>query len=131
MFTTYKGAERFLNGQKEKELDKRTRLLRKTDSRIILIYHETPIIQYYADGSYLLSHGGWQTRTTRDRLEEFTPFTISGSYESGWSGRRPKNWREWEITTPVDSARFLNPMFIPASFSLQSHKKDIFNQGGV
>lgn len=45
-----------------------TRLLRHPDGTITLRYHRTDIVTYLPDGNLQLRTGGWQTSTTKDRL---------------------------------------------------------------
>lgn len=36
-----------------------------------IVYHDTTIIQIYPDGSYRLNSGGWQTHSTKERLNTY------------------------------------------------------------
>lgn len=38
--------------------------------------HDTVIVTYFPDGSYELDSGGWKTLTTKDRMNNYTPFHI-------------------------------------------------------
>lgn len=56
-----------------------------------IILHSTEVVTIHADGTYTLNTGGWRTYTTRSRMDEYTPFRLSGkcrtrSWDSGeWS----------------------------------------------
>ncbi len=36
-----------------------------------IVYHQTPVVTYYADGTIFLNTGGWDTVTTRQRLGHY------------------------------------------------------------
>jgi hypothetical protein len=38
------------------------------DGRRVIRYHDTDILTFYPDGSVKLLHDGWDTRTTKDRM---------------------------------------------------------------
>lgn len=38
-----------------------------------IVHHETRIVSYFTDGTIGLDNGGWDSKTTRERLCEFTP----------------------------------------------------------
>lgn len=37
-------------------------------------YHDTRIVTYCSDGGVVVTDGGWNTLTTRERLDVFTPY---------------------------------------------------------
>ena len=43
---------------------------------ITITFHNTIIIRAYTDGVFQLSNGGWQTSTTKQRLNKFSPFQV-------------------------------------------------------
>lgn len=80
----YNEANGILQGrnQESKKLDNNTYLIRINDY-IAVKLHDTNIIEFHADKTVLTS-GGWQTKTTKDRLNTYSGFRIS--QESGkWS----------------------------------------------
>ena len=50
-------------------------------------YHGTPVVAVHADGSFTLKTEGWQTATTKHRINQFAPFR-------GSDGLYQKN-RQW------------------------------------
>jgi hypothetical protein len=56
-----------------------------------LLYHRTYIVEYDPDGSIKIDCDDWLTSTTKARLNEFTPFSFSGSCYSGFA-RAPQQW---------------------------------------
>jgi hypothetical protein len=87
-------------------------------------FYEAFIVQYLPTGEIILSSGGYKTRSTQVRLNEFSPFTIEGKCET-----RRQDAGDWEVFTPNDSARFIDRMTIPFGGSLQNHKQRIFEKG--
>jgi hypothetical protein len=125
------GAQTALGNRDSRKIAHAT-YLRADGEDFVIRQHQTDIIWYYKNGDITLNTDGWFTRTTRDRLEEFTPFSFSGSLMAGhFGGRRclgpgDENWRDWEIYTQVDSALFEDGITVPADGSLQQHKKEWF-----
>lgn len=39
---------------------------------VSVVYHQTPVVTYYANGTQELNWGGWYTRTTFEHIERFT-----------------------------------------------------------
>ena len=50
---------------------------------IIVQLHQTAIVVLLPNGHYTLHSGGWQTRTTKERIERFSPARIT-SCRTGW-----------------------------------------------
>lgn len=59
------------------------------DGSIGITLHSTIVVKIHTDGTYTLSNGGWQTPTTKDRINQYTPFRIT-----------QRNF-EWYITVPT------------------------------
>lgn len=66
---------------------------------IHLRLHRTRILSWYADGRITVQAGGWQTNTTRDRLNSFMPegFWISSRKVTFWLETGRYDRREWTI----------------------------------
>ena len=76
---TYAEMERLVNkGRKpgRKNLKRNTWLVRQSADRIDIVLHETSIVKAFRDGSYILDSGGWQTSTTKGRINEYAPVYI-------------------------------------------------------
>jgi hypothetical protein len=43
---------------------------------ITVTFHKTHIIRAFPSGSFVLNNGGYQTVTTKRRLNQFTPFSV-------------------------------------------------------
>jgi hypothetical protein len=79
---TYKEAKNFMEdgrNPKDRPISSRasTRVQRRDENTIAVKYHETDVVTYKADGTYILDSGGWKTKTTQARIEEYTPFYIN------------------------------------------------------
>jgi len=126
----YQEASEVLGNRDSRRLKYATLLVRRGKD-IAVKFHSTDIVTYHEDGSITLDSGGWLTRTTRNRMNEFTPFSISGSLMLGHGGGRrcldpgDDGWRDWEVRTWNDSAMYKDGMRIPSSGSLQEHKAEI------
>lgn len=72
---TYKEAQETLakarNPENGTTLGNNTRLYKRGKSFAIRL-HNTDVVTIHADGTYTLSSGGWQTRTTKDRINLYT-----------------------------------------------------------
>jgi hypothetical protein len=61
--------------KQKKKLEGNTWLI-KQEGYFSIRYHNTNIIDIYPD-YIVLRNGGWFTRTTKDRLNSYTPFSIN------------------------------------------------------
>jgi hypothetical protein len=43
---------------------------------VVTRLHFTDIIRKHADGSYTLSSGGWKSKTTKERLNDYSPYRV-------------------------------------------------------
>lgn len=77
---TYKKATALLgtarDPEKGKPIANNTRLFKRGDNFVIRL-HDTDIITIKPNGSFVLNSGGYKTRTTKDRLNEYSPANIS------------------------------------------------------
>jgi len=74
----YKSLTEFLNKGRNENYRKiaNNTYAEKEKNLISIRLHETKIITYYSDGKIKLNSGGWQTVTTKQRLNDFTSFAI-------------------------------------------------------
>ncbi len=72
---TYNEAEKLLQGRcrNRRKLQNNTYLERRDPSSIAIRLHTTDIITLHRDGSFRLDSGGWNTPTTRDRINRYIP----------------------------------------------------------
>jgi hypothetical protein len=66
--TTYDEARETLNGRDSRKIANNTTLVDLGDGSIGLRLHTTTVVTFHPDGSLVLKTGGWQTVTTKDRL---------------------------------------------------------------
>ena len=64
---------RYHNGRK---LENNTYLSRLDDKTIAVRLHATDVVTYHKDGRIVLDTGGWQTVTTKDRLNNYSPVRV-------------------------------------------------------
>jgi hypothetical protein len=81
-----------------------TYLIRETDGDAVksyaLAFHGSKIIRYGADGSITLNHHGYQTATTKHRMNQFTPFSVY-QRDGAWFVVIARVW-EYSFAMPVD-----------------------------
>jgi hypothetical protein len=70
----YKKA-RIINGEKRKKLSNNTYLLKDGEQYCVRL-HNTIVVRIFPDNTYVLNSGGWQTRTTKERINNFSPANI-------------------------------------------------------
>lgn len=111
---TYEEAEQLFNTARDKRTGKpigtHTRLHKDRDYRrdgtkwedcprcYTVRYHETNVVTIREDGLYRLDSGGWRTRTTMARIEEYAPVRISGAVKPYLDS---PNARPWTVRRPV------------------------------
>jgi hypothetical protein len=62
-------------GEKAVRLENNTYLTRNTDHYSVLL-HWTDVVDIYPD-KWVVRHGGWMTKTTKDRIEKYAPISIT------------------------------------------------------
>ena len=106
--TNYKQATAYLAGGRNPDdrplPGNGTRLQRREDNSIAVNYRGTDVVTYEPDGRYRLNRGGWNTLTTQNRMEEYSPFrVVAGALETSWSYHREYVRRgpdDWQIKGP-------------------------------
>jgi len=78
----YDDAREQLNGQGGRVVCLNTRLEENDDGTVSVILHATRIVTYHPDGRVTLNSGGWQTHTTKDRINRCLPPGMSVYQES-------------------------------------------------
>lgn len=46
------------------------------DGSVGITLHSTCVVRIHEDGTYTLSNGGWQTPTTKDRINQYSPVRV-------------------------------------------------------
>ena len=78
MLTYDKAANLMLKARNgHKRLANNTYLRRVDIDNFAVCLHSTDVVTLHPDGSYTLRTGGWQTPTTKDRINEYSPARVS------------------------------------------------------
>jgi hypothetical protein len=91
-----------------------TCLIPGTDGDIHLRYHETNVVTFHPDNTFTLNTGGYETRTTKARINQFGPVKVY-SREGTWFLDAPEGPVEFADGIRVDS--FGEPVDDSAEFS--------------
>jgi hypothetical protein len=46
------------------------------DGSVGIMLHSTYVVKIHEDGTYTLNSGGWQTNTTKDRINKYSPVSV-------------------------------------------------------
>jgi len=65
-----------LGKRESRKVGNNTYLIRLSDDAIALRLHATNIIVWHADGRIIYDNGGWQTVTTKQRLNHWGPVSV-------------------------------------------------------
>lgn len=66
-----------LNGRDRRKLENNTYLERISDNEIGVKLHSTYVVRFNRNGSIKVSSGGWETVTTKARINTYSPASIS------------------------------------------------------
>ncbi len=81
---SYEKAVEVLNGRDSKVIGLNTRIMRNEDGSIGVTLHSTEVVRFYPDNKTVeVTTGGWNTVTTRERLNRYLP---GGLYVSTMRG---------------------------------------------
>ena len=85
--------------QARRRMDISTGRPMETVDTIAVKYHDTDVIQFHRNGTVTLDRGGYNTRTTQDRIETYSPLRVAaGRLKTTWAHSRrilrhgPDNW---------------------------------------
>lgn len=103
----YREGLEYLDGRMSAPIGHNTTVVRRDDA-VAIVYLGTEIVTFHSDERISLNSGGWRTVTTLHRMNAVLPvgLTVEGSTVSGWTGKRPANYREWRVFTPSDTFDF-------------------------
>lgn len=83
--TSYKEAHAVLGNKTSVKLGNNTYLERRLSGAIAVRLHNTNIVVFDEDGETItVSSGGWQSSTTKDRINQFIPFGRVYQKNYGW-----------------------------------------------
>jgi hypothetical protein len=87
---TYEEASAYLGRKQDRPLTGRsTRLIRRGSASIAVRYHATDVVTYHDDGRTILNSDGYQTSTTKSRMNDYSPAFVT-QHQSVWSvGEHP------------------------------------------
>lgn len=68
---SFRGLINFLDEKNERKLGHNTWVIRRDEDVVAVKYHGTDIIRINREGNIRLNTGGWDTTTTKDRLNQF------------------------------------------------------------
>ena len=78
---SYAEANAYLAGGRNKDArsltGRSTQLVRRDKETIAVQYHATDVVTYKADGRVILNSGGWKTVTTKCRINEYSPVSLT------------------------------------------------------
>jgi hypothetical protein len=74
----YEAANALLSGRNKgsRKLENNTYLIRVDKNTIAVQLHHTNVVTFHKDGRIILRTGGWQTVTTKDRLNNYSPVRV-------------------------------------------------------
>lgn len=73
---TFKEAMAKLGTRDSKKLANNTYLKKREGGNIAVLYHETDVVIYQPHGKTILESGGFRTKTTKERIIEFSPARV-------------------------------------------------------
>lgn len=68
---SYWTLDTILGKRDRKRIAHNTWAVRRSPIAIDVVYHTTPVVTFAADGAVVYRDGGWQTATTKTRLNEW------------------------------------------------------------
>lgn len=74
-----------------KPIANNTRLFERGNGSIAVQLHSTDVVTYHTDGSFTLDSGGWQTVTTKDRINSYSEcrvYSIKGTWYVTYQGKQ-------------------------------------------
>lgn len=72
------------------------------DGSVGILLHSTYVVKIHADNTYTLQTGGWQTSTTKDRINQYSPVRV---YQRKY---------EWFVTIHGKEYPFMEGMVVGA-----------------
>jgi len=92
----YTDAVKYLGSKTERPIGtgRATRIRRLENGDIAIRYQATDVVVYHADGTTSLFTGGWQTHTTKDRLNEYSTARIFQEKGLWYFSPRNFNWAD-------------------------------------
>lgn len=70
-------AESILGSRDSKKVANNTFLVRVDKNTIVVRHMQTDVVTINRDGTYILNNGGWQTLTSKDRINTYGPVSVA------------------------------------------------------
>lgn len=86
----YQNALEILKDRPQKKVANNTYLVRTSPDCIGVRLHDTIVVYLFDDGTTRLNSGGYQTNTTKNRINAFSPLRVK-QVKNVWSVWTPKN----------------------------------------
>ena len=69
-----------------------------------IVLHNTEIVQFHEDGRIVLSNGGYETRTTKERINEFIPRGYVSQKNYNWYYEVPVDgdWKKYQFQSGME-----------------------------
>jgi len=96
----FRTADQALGNKDSKTIGNNTKLVRRNPSTIVVKLHGHVVVKYNSSGETLVSSAGYKTKTTKDRINRYTP--------SGFNVRQRDG--VWYASTPDGQVRFRDQM---------------------
>jgi hypothetical protein len=77
-------AETYLGNKGNRPLQNNTRLIRADADAIAVVLHNTAVVTYRRDGTFVIYGGGWNSVTTKDRIRGWSPANPHSDGSGGW-----------------------------------------------
>lgn len=104
---THEAAVRMVRGKTNKTIRRignNTKGVIHDNGDVGIILHCTEVVTIHADGTYTLRSGGWQTVTTKDRINNYSPYRVY------------QHKHEWFVRVGENTVEFTNGMRIDSSY---------------
>jgi hypothetical protein len=105
---------------KPKRVARNTVRYTRTDGTIVWRLHRTDVVTKHPDGTFTLNTGGWETVTTKDRINNYSPARVFQKNHAWFvAGRKPDGSYDWDNVTPfydgmkVDARGVAIPGIVP------------------
>ncbi len=108
---TYEMAITKLGKRYSRKLQNNTYLQKRDNEAIAIRLHDTDIVTLLPNGDTILNSGGWETATTKNRINDYAPGIRIFQRDWQWYVCRSG---EWDKTIPFEDG-----MVIPANGELE------------
>ena len=86
---TYKSASDILGRDIEKNLGYETKIRRIDNKTIAIQHHKTDVVIYHRNGVIELNTAGWESKTTKERINHFSPIGVTVIGGIWWINTEP------------------------------------------